>query len=133
MVGHTNVVFCVAFSADGHYLASGSGDETIRLWDVTQGFAAVATTTLTRKLNLVTFLVTKKAIILSQAPATEKFVSGISALATVSSLARRFMVIAELCIQLHSLPTGYPLLLAPMTEVLKYGPRQILLPALKVR
>ncbi len=39
------MVNCVAFSADGHYLASGSDNETpIRLWDVTQGFAVIAAT-----------------------------------------------------------------------------------------
>jgi len=43
--GHTDSVTCVAFSADGQHLASGSHDETIRLWDVTQGFAEVASVT----------------------------------------------------------------------------------------
>lgn len=32
--GHTNKVWSVCFSADGHTLVSGSLDETIRLWDV---------------------------------------------------------------------------------------------------
>ena len=35
--GHTDNVRSVAFSPDGHTLASGSRDETIRLWDVNTG------------------------------------------------------------------------------------------------
>jgi WD40 repeat protein len=32
--GHSNLVFSVAFSPDGKYLASGSGDNTVKLWSV---------------------------------------------------------------------------------------------------
>jgi WD40 repeat protein len=35
--GHSNKVWPVCFSADGHTLVSGSLDETIRLWDVETG------------------------------------------------------------------------------------------------
>src|SRR4051812_30915869 len=35
--GHTNVVYSVAFSPDGKTLASGSQDQTIKLWDVATG------------------------------------------------------------------------------------------------
>ena len=34
--GHTNYVFALAFSSDSRYLASGSRDRTIRIWDMDQ-------------------------------------------------------------------------------------------------
>ncbi len=37
LTGHTDQVNSVAFSPDGKTLASGSGDDTIRLWDVATG------------------------------------------------------------------------------------------------
>ena len=35
--GHTNVVHALAFTSDGLSLASGSSDNTARVWDVTTG------------------------------------------------------------------------------------------------
>jgi len=35
--GHTSFVFCVAFTPQGNLLASGSYDETVRIWDVKRG------------------------------------------------------------------------------------------------
>lgn len=37
LAGHREYVRCIAFSLDGKWLASGSGDCTVRLWDVATG------------------------------------------------------------------------------------------------
>ena len=39
LLGHTDEVWCVAFSSDGRSLVSGSADKTIKLWDVQTGGA----------------------------------------------------------------------------------------------
>ena len=36
-LGHSKSVSSVAFSPDGRYALSGSGDETLQLWDVANG------------------------------------------------------------------------------------------------
>ena len=33
LTGHTNVVYSLAFSRDGNQLASGSADNTVRIWN----------------------------------------------------------------------------------------------------
>jgi WD40 repeat protein len=52
MTGHTDTVFAVMFSPDGHTLATGSGDRTVRLWGMNidqaiQRICATTTNTLT--------------------------------------------------------------------------------------
>ncbi len=36
LLGHTSDINCIAFSPDGKYLASGSWDNTIKLWSVAE-------------------------------------------------------------------------------------------------
>ncbi|MFM6515812.1 MAG: WD40 repeat domain-containing protein, partial [Microcystis panniformis] len=37
LTGHSGVVLSVAYSPDGRYLASGSQDKTIKIWEVATG------------------------------------------------------------------------------------------------
>ena len=39
LLGHSHYVFCVCFNPQGNLVASGSFDETVRIWDVKAGFA----------------------------------------------------------------------------------------------
>jgi WD40 repeat protein len=47
LTGHTNYVYSVTFSPDGHTLATASGDSTARLWDVSDPHHPMALGTLT--------------------------------------------------------------------------------------
>jgi WD40 repeat protein len=37
MLGHTEIIECVAFLPDGKHAVSGAGDATIRVWDLNKG------------------------------------------------------------------------------------------------
>ncbi len=53
LTGHTGNVPRVAFSPDGHTLATGSFDNTVRLWDVTDPRHPTSLATLTGHTNAV--------------------------------------------------------------------------------
>jgi WD40 repeat protein len=55
LAGHTDSVTSVAFSPDGHTLASGSKDQTIKLWDAASGKQLRTLTGHTNYVNYVTF------------------------------------------------------------------------------
>jgi WD40 repeat protein len=54
LTGHTNYVISVAFSPDGRTLATGSDDDTARLWDIRDPHHPTALATLTGHTNAVT-------------------------------------------------------------------------------
>ncbi|WP_088345201.1 MULTISPECIES: PDZ domain-containing protein [Rhodomicrobium] len=53
--GHVNVVFALAFSADGSRLVSGSADRTAIVWDVDKGQKLLQLTGHSKKINTVAF------------------------------------------------------------------------------
>jgi hypothetical protein len=55
LAGHSDRVYCVAFSADGSRLASASADHTIRLWDGRTGYHIMTLKGHTGSVNSVSF------------------------------------------------------------------------------
>lgn len=61
--GHSNNMSCVAYSADGQYLATGGEDGKVKLWNVHSGFCFVTFNEHTAAITAVTFSGNRKFVV----------------------------------------------------------------------
>lgn len=68
--GHANNMSCVAYSADGQYIATGGADGKLKLWNVLSGFCFITFEEHTAPITGVTFSYNKKFVISSSLDGT---------------------------------------------------------------